>query len=123
MRRSTSGSKKSNSLSGDKIDDERETHVTSSSAAMSFTPPRRIPVIGMGGGSGSGTSAVANWVADRASVLVLNADTLGHEALQTAGVKTALRKRFSDGIFGKDGEVVRSALAREVFGAGANHRE
>ena len=42
---------------------------------------RRIPVVGIVGGIGSGKSAVANWVAGHSRVLVIDADTLGHEAL------------------------------------------
>ena len=75
-----------------------------------------IPVIGVVGGIGSGKSAVANWVAAHANVSVIDADKLGHDALKSAIVKGSLRHRFGPGIFGADGFIDRSALARQVFG-------
>lgn len=75
------------------------------------------------GGIGSGKSAIANWIAERARVSLLDADALGHEALQSPEVKAALCERFGDAIFGADGDVVRPALAREVFGSEASHLE
>lgn len=80
-----------------------------------------MPVIGIVGGIGSGKSAVANWVAERTRVSVLDADVLGHEALQCPAVRQALCERFGDAIFGADGNVVRPALAREVFGSDEVH--
>jgi dephospho-CoA kinase len=77
---------------------------------------RRIPVIGVVGGIGSGKSAVTRWVAERCNVLVVDADQLGHQALRFDDVKSALRQRFGDGIFDESGEVRRGALARCVFG-------
>lgn len=100
-----------------------EADVTSSAAATLFVPPRRIPIVGIVGGIGSGKSAVADWVAQRAKVAVLNADTMGHEALQDADVKQALCKRFGDAILAADGSIARPALAREVFGSDATHRD
>lgn len=79
-------------------------------------PQRRIPVIGIVGGIGSGKSAVANWVAERANLTVLNADALGHFSLRVDNVKRALRERFGDSILDNDGEIVRAALAKQVFG-------
>ncbi len=73
-------------------------------------------MVGIVGGIGSGKSAVANWVASRANVPVLDADQLGHEALKSVAVRDALRLRFGPSIFGEDGFIVRSALAKEVFG-------
>ena len=94
--------------------------ITTATATASFVPRRRIPVIGIVGGIGSGKSSVANWVAAHAKVSVLNADALGHEVLQLNAVKQALCQRFSDAILGTDGGIERSVLARRVFGTDAD---
>lgn len=93
-----------------------------SSATTPLPQTKRMPVIGIVGGIGSGKSAVARWVAEHANVIVLNADELGHDALRDGGVKAALSQRFGDTIFGPDGEVVRSALAARVFGPTTEHQ-
>jgi dephospho-CoA kinase len=91
---------------------------------MPTSPPsNHIPVIGIVGGIGSGKSAVARWVAERANVLLIDADQLGHAALRFESVKTALRKRFGDQIFDPTGEVNRRALASVVFGPDEAHRQ
>lgn len=97
--------------------------MTSRITEAPFVSTRRIPIIGIVGGIGSGKSAVANWVAEHASVCVLNADHLGHQALEAAEVKQALCHRFGDAILAADGKVERSALAREVFGSDPRHVE
>ncbi len=78
---------------------------------------RRIPIVGIVGGIGSGKSAVADWVAKYSRVSVINADKLGHEALQSPPVAEALKLRFGQQIIGADGGIVRSELARQVFGS------
>ena len=83
--------------------------------------PRRIPVIGVVGGIGSGKSAVANWVADHSRVVVIDADRLGHEALKAGHVRDALRLRFGSSIFDDQGVIIRSELAKQVFGNDAAH--
>lgn len=83
---------------------------------------RRIPVIGVVGGIGSGKSAVAREVSALANVHLVDADRLGHDALLDEGVKVALRRQFGDGIFDATGEVQRSSLARCVFGDSESHR-
>lgn len=83
---------------------------------------RRIPVIGVVGGIGSGKSSVAREVAALANVYVLDADRLGHDALLDEGVKVALRRQFGDGIFDAAGEVQRGSVARCVFGDSESHR-
>lgn len=85
-------------------------------------PPGRIPVIGIVGGIGSGKSVVAQWVASRANIHVIDADRLGHEVLLAADVKAALRGQFGDDIFDSKGEVQRGVLARRVFGDSERHR-
>ena len=79
-------------------------------------PQRRIPVIGVVGGIGSGKSAVARWVADQTNAMVIDADQLGHRALHLETVKSALRERFGGGIFDERDDVSRGALAKRVFG-------
>jgi dephospho-CoA kinase len=80
----------------------------------------RIPVVGVVGGIGSGKSAVARWVADRCQATVIDADQLGHEALREVTVRDELVKRFGPEILGEDGIIIRSALAKQVFGAGSD---
>lgn len=94
-------------------------------ATMTITPPaaplRRVPVVGIIGGIGSGKSAIANWVAEHANVCLLDADAMGHAALESPSVKTSLCRRFGDAILGTDGAIARAALAREVFGPDAHY--
>jgi dephospho-CoA kinase len=97
--------------------------VNSGAADLPNAAPRRIPIIGIVGGIGSGKSAVANWVAEHARVSVLDADKLGHQALQNPDVKQALSRRFGNAICAADGTIERSALAREVFGSDACHAQ
>ncbi len=76
----------------------------------------RIPVIGIIGGIGSGKTAVAEALGKLISVRRLDADVAGHRVLLDEKVKDALRKTFGDSIFDEQGEIVRSDLAKLVFG-------
>lgn len=76
----------------------------------------QIPVVGIVGGVGSGKSSVARKLAELAPVAIIEADKLGHQALELPEVKAKLRQRFGNGIFNEEGEVVRSRLAALVFG-------
>ena len=78
--------------------------------------PRSIPVIGIVGGVGSGKSAVTRALAGLTSVAIIDADQLGHQALDLPGVREQLRQRFGPAIFDAAGSVVRPELARRVFG-------
>lgn len=71
-------------------------------------------IIGVIGGVASGKSLVAKQLSDRGAV-VLDADRLGHEVLRQEGVKAEVRRRWSDEVFGPDGEIDRRRLARIVF--------
>lgn len=82
---------------------------------------RKIRVVGVVGGIGSGKSSVARWVAEHADVRVIDADKLGHEALLSPHVKQALRQHFGDGIFDSMGNVDRRALSQRVFGETPRH--
>jgi dephospho-CoA kinase len=74
-----------------------------------------MKVIGIVGGVASGKSTVAREFA-RQGAVVLDADEAAHRALQEADVKTALVKRWGEGILSADGRVDRSAVAANVFG-------
>jgi dephospho-CoA kinase len=97
--------------------------MSSNVATTRSASPHAIPVVGIIGGIGSGKSAIARWVAEHAKVEVLDADEMGHQALEAPEVKNALCIRFGDAILGADGKIARSALAREVFGPESHHRQ
>jgi dephospho-CoA kinase len=83
-----------------------------------------VIIVGVVGGIGSGKSALCRWVADHdPSIRVIDADRDGHRALQLPAVKEALRDAFEDDIFGPDGNVIRSAVAKRVFGDSTEHLE
>jgi len=84
--------------------------------------PRRVPVIGIVGGIGSGKSSVARALAEIMPVTIVDADVAGHEVLLEPATKQALRDRFGEAIFTPDGEVDRPALGRIVFGADQESR-
>ncbi|MGA2069019.1 MAG: dephospho-CoA kinase [Thermoguttaceae bacterium] len=71
-------------------------------------------VLGLLGGVASGKSLVAKLLAERGAV-ALDADRAGHEALRLPHVEAAVRRQFGAGVFGPDGRVDRSRLARIVF--------
>jgi dephospho-CoA kinase len=80
-----------------------------------------MKVIGLLGGIASGKSVVAQELA-RLGAVVLDADRVGHEVLKRQAVKTAVRDRWGDKIFGSDDEIDRRALAAIVFGSSADAR-
>ena len=71
-------------------------------------------VIGIVGGVASGKSLVARQLSDLGAV-VLEADRIGHEVLRLESVEAAARDRWGETIFGPDGRVDRSRLAKIVF--------
>lgn len=77
---------------------------------------RGIPILGLVGGIGSGKSALADWLAQRLRVVVLDADASGHAALRQPEVQFAIRRDFGDDVFNPTGDVERSRLAQRVFG-------
>jgi dephospho-CoA kinase len=86
-------------------------------SSTSFEPQvPEIPVIGIVGGVGSGKSSVARKLAELVPAAIIDADKLGHQALELPAVKENLRRRFGEAIFDGDGAVVRSRLAGIVFG-------
>lgn len=84
---------------------------------------RRVPVVGLIGGIGSGKSAVASWVADSRNVVVIDGDNQGHLALQRTGIKEQIRSKFSDEVFDDTGEIDRVKLAKKVFGPSMEHQK
>jgi dephospho-CoA kinase len=74
-------------------------------------------VIGLLGAVGSGKSTVARALG-RLGARVVDADRLAAEALETDEVRRELREAFGGEVFGPDGRVDRSRLARAAFGGG-----
>jgi dephospho-CoA kinase len=73
-----------------------------------------MQVVGLMGGVASGKSFVAQHLAQHGAG-VLDADRAGHEVLRLAAVAAAVRARWGDQVFGPDGHIDRSRLARIVF--------
>lgn len=71
-------------------------------------------IIGLLGGVASGKSLVAGYLAELGAGK-LDADRAGHEVLKLPEVEAAIRTRWGDAVFGDDGRVVRSAVAKIVF--------
>lgn len=85
---------------------------------MAVPSPSSIPgrslVIGVLGGIASGKSAVARLLAGREG-LVISADELAREALDTPAVLARVRTRFGPQAIGPDGRADRAALAAAIF--------
>ncbi len=73
-----------------------------------------MKILGLLGGVASGKSLVARQLAELGAV-VLDADRAGHEALRLPNVEAAARQRWGDAVFGPDGHIDRSRLAKIVF--------
>ncbi|QDV52019.1 dephospho-CoA kinase [Gimesia fumaroli] len=82
-----------------------------------------IPTIALIGGIGSGKSAVAHKVKTLRSVKVIDADQIGHEILIFPEVQQKIREQFGTAVFNSHGEIVRSKLAKLVFGDEKQHQE
>jgi dephospho-CoA kinase len=72
------------------------------------------PIIGIIGGIGSGKSFVAR-IFEQLGCLVISSDDQVKLAYKDYRVTEALRKWWGPMVFGSDGEVDRSAVARKVF--------
>jgi len=79
-------------------------------------------VIGLLGGVASGKSTVASLFADLGAATI-DADKVGHSALEDPGVKELVAKRFGDAILSPDGSIDRRRLGVEVFGDAAKRRD
>jgi dephospho-CoA kinase len=84
--------------------------------------PRRVPVIGLVGGIGSGKSHLARLLREKHPVEIVEGDPAGHIVLQESAVKEQLRKVFGDGIFTSGGDVDRRQIKGLVFGPGPEHK-
>ncbi len=73
-----------------------------------------MKILGLLGGVASGKSLVSRQLAERGA-LVLDADRAGHEALRLPRTEKAARQRWGDAVFGSDGHIDRSRLAKIVF--------
>jgi len=85
------------------------------------SPPRvaagaRSIVIGVLGGIASGKSAAARLLAADDGV-VIDADRIAHEVLDSDAVRAELTRAFGPSVFAPDGRPDREALARRVFGS------
>lgn len=81
-----------------------------------------LPVIGIVGGIGSGKSSVPRSLSERRSLLIIDADRIGHELLHDSVIKQQIESAFGAGVFTSDGEVDRKALAATVFGNTQEHQ-
>jgi dephospho-CoA kinase len=80
------------------------------------------PVIGVLGGIASGKSEVARQLAGQAGV-VIDADALAHEVLNSPEVIERLRARFGADVLGADGLADRARLGERVFADPEARRE
>jgi dephospho-CoA kinase len=81
---------------------------------MDFSPPAATRILGVLGGIASGKSAVARMLAGPDGI-VLAADELAREALDSPAVLARVRQRFGPAAIGPDGRADREHLARAVF--------
>jgi dephospho-CoA kinase len=78
-------------------------------------PSRPFPLVGVTGGIGSGKSSVCRCF-ERLGRFVLSADSIARDLTETnAGVRRAIAREFGPGIYGPEGVLRRSELARIVF--------
>jgi dephospho-CoA kinase len=84
--------------------------------------PRRVPVIGLVGGIGSGKSYLARLLREKHPIEIIEGDAAGHLVLLETSVKENLRKAFGDAVFTSRGEVDRSRVKVLVFGPGPEHK-
>lgn len=81
-----------------------------------------IPVIGLIGGVGSGKSALAHWVSQHLSIVIVDGDIAGHRALERPDVKQLIQSRFGNEVFDTQHNIRRDRLAKLVFGHAEQHR-
>jgi dephospho-CoA kinase len=73
-------------------------------------------LIGLTGPIGCGKSTVAGWLAERPGVVVIDADDVAREVVETGQpALVAIVARFGEGIVRRDGTLDREALGRIVF--------
>jgi dephospho-CoA kinase len=78
-------------------------------------PSKPAPLVGVTGGIGSGKSSVCVCF-ERLGRVVMSADRIARDLTETdAGVRRAIVRKFGAGIYGPEGRLSRSELARIVF--------
>jgi dephospho-CoA kinase len=76
---------------------------------------RRVPVIGLTGGIGSGKSTVADGLVERGAALV-DTDRIAHALTAPGGAAIApIRAAFGDGVVAADGSMDRAAMRALAF--------
>lgn len=75
---------------------------------------KKLPVLAIIGGIGSGKSVVAREFAKHAGHLI-NADELGHEALRQPAIREGIARRWGPDILDAQGNVPRRKLGQIVF--------
>ncbi len=78
---------------------------------------KKVKIIGITGGIGSGKSTVAKMLASLGG-RVIDADTIAHRVLLYQKVKSKICKRWGKDVFNEHGKVDRNLLAKIVFSAG-----
>jgi dephospho-CoA kinase len=81
-----------------------------------MSPQKKIPVIGVVGGIGSGKSFFSQTLAKRKNVVIVDADGVGHCILLRPEIRQRIRERFGDEVVAADGSIQRRSLAKMVFG-------
>lgn len=102
-------------MAHDPMADDPSPSQTSDAAAP--REPRTTRVFGVLGGIASGKSIVSEAIAGPDGI-VLNADRIAHEVLDSTEVVERLRERFGEGVVRPDGRTDRPALAQIVFADG-----
>jgi dephospho-CoA kinase len=74
-----------------------------------------MKIIGLTGGIGSGKSTVAQ-ILSKLGAVILEADKLGHEVLQSTEAKREIVSAFGEGVLAADGTIDRKKLSAKVFG-------
>lgn len=81
-------------------------------------------VIGITGGVGCGKSTVMNLLKERYQAKVLEADRLGHRALEPdSPVYQEIRETFGSSILREDGQIDRKKLADVIYGDDGKRKE
>ncbi len=75
-------------------------------------------IIGLTGNIATGKSTIMQLAAENGATTI-DADKVGHAVLRMDSVKLQIRQTWGDEILDADGEVIRSALGRIVFGDAA----
>jgi len=74
------------------------------------------------GGIGAGKSTVCGILAQEHGAVIIDADRLGHQALESAPIRQRLIERFGPRIVGREGRIDRARLGKFVF-SNLKHRQ